>query len=121
MLFLVKDILDFSQIESRSFILNPEDCNVQQMIEECIDLFKFKANEKRINLHYTILGGGRDESLLPQIRTDQNRVKQIIINLVSNALKFTQKGSVHIAIELKQEKGYISISVSDTGVGMTRG
>jgi signal transduction histidine kinase len=62
MLFLVKDIMDFSQIESRSFILNLEECSIQQMVEECIDLFKFKANEKRINLHYTLSGGGRDQS-----------------------------------------------------------
>ena len=62
MLFLVNDILDFSQIESRSFILNLEECNIQLMVEECIDLFNFKANEKHINLHYTLLGGGRNES-----------------------------------------------------------
>jgi len=54
MLFLVKDILDFSQIESRSFILSYENFHLQDMIEECIDLFRFKATEKRIGLHYTI-------------------------------------------------------------------
>ena len=68
MLFLVNDILDFSQIESRSFILNLEKCNIQLMVEDCIDLFNFKANEKHINLHYTLLGGGRNESLLTLIR-----------------------------------------------------
>jgi signal transduction histidine kinase len=62
MLFLVNDILDFSQIESRSFILNLEECNIQLMVEECIDLFNFKANEKHIKLHYTLFGGGRNES-----------------------------------------------------------
>jgi signal transduction histidine kinase len=59
MLFLVKDILDFSQIESRSFILNYETCEIEPMIEECIDLFRFKAKEKRIALGYTIGKGPR--------------------------------------------------------------
>jgi signal transduction histidine kinase len=57
MLFLVKDILDFSQIESRSFILNKdEDCFVQNMLSECIDLFHLKAIEKGVYLGYSLCG-----------------------------------------------------------------
>jgi signal transduction histidine kinase len=74
MLFLVKDILDFSQIESRSFILNTnEECVVEDMLAECIDLFRFKANEKGVALSYVMAGGSgsnRDAFIKRKIRTD---------------------------------------------------
>ncbi len=94
MIYLVRDIMDFSQLESKSFILNITECKVISALEECINIFKFKANEKGLNL-------GLDyESLqlcLPnKLLIDENRLKQIIINLVSNAIKYTQEGQVTI-------------------------
>ncbi len=55
MLFLVRDILDFSQQEAKSFILNIQDIDISKCIQESIDLFRFKADEKRIGLSYKIL------------------------------------------------------------------
>jgi two-component system, sensor histidine kinase and response regulator len=94
MIYLIRDIMDFSQIESKSFILNISECKVIAALEECISMFKLKAVEKGINL-------GLDyESLhqcLPAILLiDENRLKQIIINLVSNAIKYTSVGHVII-------------------------
>jgi len=74
MLFLVKDILDFSQIESRSFILNTnEECVVEEMLAECIDLFRFKAKEKGVALCYNLIGGfivTKEPSVKKKVRTD---------------------------------------------------
>jgi len=74
MLFLVKDILDFSQIESRSFILNTnEECVVEDMLAECIDLFRFKANEKGVALSYVMVDGSDNnihDEVKRKVRTD---------------------------------------------------
>jgi signal transduction histidine kinase len=94
MLYLVRDIMDFSQLESKSFILNISECKIIAALEECISIFKLKANEKGIDLSldYESL-----HSCLPDILLiDENRLKQIIINLVSNAIKYTQVGHVII-------------------------
>ncbi|TNV83798.1 hypothetical protein FGO68_gene7484 [Halteria grandinella] len=111
MLSLVKDILDYSQIEAKSFILNPTNTNVKEILEECISIFKFKAKEKKIKLFL-------DTKAMPhQLFIDGSRLKQIIINLVSNAIKYTERGFVKIVTE--QNGSMLSIAVQDTGVGMT--
>lgn len=118
MIYLVRDIMDFSQLESKSFILNITECKVISALEECINIFKFKANEKGLNL-------GLDyESLqlcLPnKLLIDENRLKQIIINLVSNAIKYTQEGQVTIRGGIDRRLKNIQIIVQDSGVGMTK-
>jgi signal transduction histidine kinase len=94
MLFLVRDILDFAQIESESLILNLQFTSVSTLINECLEVLSFKASEKGILL--------TSENALPEIlsnvNTDANRVKQIIINLLSNAIKYTSRGFVKIQV-----------------------
>lgn len=102
MIYLVRDIMDFSQIESKSFILNISECKIISALEECISMFKFKAMEKGLNL-------GLDYEILHQclpdiILIDENRLKQIIINLVSNAIKYTQVGHVIIKGSIDRRK-----------------
>lgn len=94
MLFLVKDILDYSQIESHSLILNKGPVIVHQLIDECIGVLIFKANEKGLEL---TLSPSADNH--QTIITDANRVKQILINLLSNAIKYTQQGSVIVSLK----------------------
>jgi two-component system, sensor histidine kinase len=84
MLFLVKDILDYSQIESQSLILNKAPVQMHQLTDECMSALGFKAQEKGISLTLTA-----SEANYLTIVTDANRVKQIIINLLSNAIKYT--------------------------------
>ena len=87
MIYLVRDIMDFSQIESKSFILNNSECRIISALEECISMFKLKANEKGLNLK---LDYDSLYQCLPKVFIiDENRLKQIIINLVSNAIKYT--------------------------------
>lgn len=91
MLYLVKDILDFSQLEAKSFILNYSLVNVVKLLNDCIDVFTYKADDKGIQLLNNYYKRNIVE-LPTEINTDENRLKQIIINLVSNAIKYTEKG-----------------------------
>lgn len=89
MLYLVKDILDFSQIEARSFLLNFSQVNMLSLFQECLGMFSMKVQEKGIDLilDYDTVS---PSSLLPsELLIDGNRLKQIIINLLSNAIKYT--------------------------------
>ncbi len=118
MIYLVRDIMDFSQIESKSFILNISECKVIMALEECISMFKLKAQEKGINL---ALDHESLQQCLPDIlHIDENRLKQIIINLVSNAIKYTQVGHVIIKGSIDRRRKLIQIIVQDSGVGMTK-
>ena len=99
MLFLIKDIMDFSQLESNSLILNYTAVNIFSLLEECVSLLKFKADEKGIDLaisHHSTYWP-------PELFTDANRLKQIIINLLSNAIKYTMEGFVRIYPEIDIE------------------
>jgi signal transduction histidine kinase len=91
MLFLIKDFLDFSQLEANSLILNHQPVFLFKIINDCINVLRFKANEKGIQLNVENL----ESNMISKdsiIMTDENRVKQILINLISNAIKYTEEG-----------------------------
>jgi signal transduction histidine kinase len=71
MLFLVRDFLDFSQLEAKSLILDLQPCNIIQLIRECLDILRFKADQKGIGLNLNIHGG--DGNII--IVTDENRLR----------------------------------------------
>jgi signal transduction histidine kinase len=96
MLFLVNDILDFSQIEAKSLILNYSNVNLVEVIQECINVLKFKADEKGIVLKIRLEDEDPSQYWPPTLCTDENRFKQVLINLISNALKYTRHGHVII-------------------------
>ncbi|TNV74028.1 hypothetical protein FGO68_gene16903 [Halteria grandinella] len=112
MLSLVKDILDFSQLEAKSFILNPTLTNLSALLNQCTSIFKFKAKDKQIEL----LVDDSSVELYPQVIIDEGRVKQIIINLLSNAIKYTERGHVKLSAQIQDQM--ITIAIEDTGVGM---
>jgi two-component system, OmpR family, sensor kinase len=90
MQFLVRDILDFSQIEAKSLVLNMEKTDVLEVVRECIGILKFKADQHEIDLLVEY-----DVSSVPRwVETDAHRLMQIIINLLSNAIKYTRVGYV---------------------------
>jgi len=99
MLFLVRDFLDFSQLEAKSLILDLQPCNLIRLIRECLDVLRFKADQKGIALDLSY--PGLDGSLI--IVTDENRLRQILINLLSNAIKYTEKGSVKTEIRVNSQ------------------
>jgi signal transduction histidine kinase/CheY-like chemotaxis protein len=113
---IINDILDFSKIESGKMELEEKEFYLESCIEDVIDLFALKINEKNLDLFYVI-----SEDVPDILISDVIRLKQILINLVSNAIKFTDKGSIYIYVELLDKKDKIfdlKFSIYDTGIGI---
>lgn len=111
---IINDILDFSKIEAGEMPLKQSSFNLIQLVEEVIDLFKHTAQEQNIHLTYRL-----DPELNIFFIGDAVRVKQILTNLVNNAIKFTHQGGVSIHLKNALPKGLI-IEVQDTGVGLRK-
>ncbi|MDB5136954.1 MAG: response regulator, partial [Mucilaginibacter sp.] len=114
---VINDILDFSKIESGKMDIEEEDFDLRQSIEEIMDMFSQKAAEQRLDLIYQI-----DFNLPRFVIGDSLRLKQVIINLINNAIKFTSKGEVFIKVFLSQASSNgdmeIGFKVKDTGIGI---
>jgi len=114
---VINDILDFSKIESGKMDIEEEDFDLRQSIEEIMDMFSQKAAEQRLDLIYQV-----DFNLPRFVIGDSLRLKQVIINLINNAIKFTSQGEVFIKASLSQavstDELEITFSVKDTGIGI---
>lgn len=118
LLAMINDILDLSKIESGKMDVNIENVKIENISENIHDYFKHGTNQKNIDFKILI-----DDDLPSQISTDQQKVEQIIKNFMSNALKFTAKGSITLHFhttrdEYDKQKNTICISVIDTGIGI---
>ncbi|HEX9151324.1 MAG TPA: response regulator, partial [Flavobacterium sp.] len=117
---IVNDVLDFSKIESGKLELDIEEINLFKLTNQVIDLFKYQANQKKIDLTLHI-----DQNVPQYIFADSVRLKQVIVNLLSNAVKFTNFGEIRLDItEISQEDkrwSNIKFSVKDTGIGIKGG
>lgn len=117
---LINDILDLSKIEAGQLTISPEPTDVALLIQDIQHIFQQKAAQKGIRLR-VILGNGLPKALL----LDEVRLRQILFNLVGNALKFTEQGHVDIEVDCEavasvgnQQKVNLAIVVSDTGIGI---
>ena len=116
LLNVINDILDFSKIESGHMELEEKCFDLHKCTEDVIDLFASKANEQGIDLLYEI-----DHNLPERLIGDSFRLRQILINLINNALKFTHHGEVHISIKqqgIKDENIIVLFEIRDTGIGI---
>lgn len=116
LLSVINDILDFSKIESGNMELEKESFDLHKCIEDVVDLFAIKAAAKGIDLLYEI-----DYSIPQNLIGDSFRIRQILINLVSNALKFTNHGEVYLSLikeTMKNGQVGLLIEVKDTGIGI---
>lgn len=123
MLTLINDILDFSKIESGKLEIESQTFNLRSCIEESLDLVTPKASEKGLELAYLI-----DEQTYEVITGDVTRLRQVLVNLLTNAIKFTNAGEVVLSVTSKLkiseevetfEPLYeIIFSVKDTGIGI---
>lgn len=116
LLNVINDILDFSKIESGSLDLDAHEFNLGQAVEEVLDMFAGRVARSGLDLIYQIA-----EDVPPQLIADSLRLKQVLINLVGNAVKFTHQGEVFLDIKLKNkdaDKLQISFEVKDTGIGI---
>ncbi|HEX7410890.1 MAG TPA: response regulator [Bacteroidales bacterium] len=117
LLAIINDILDFSKIESGKMDIDESPFDLRLLIENVIELLAHRAYEKQLGIHYFI-----DPALQTNIIGDEARAKQVLINLVSNAIKFTGSGEIVITAEQLLDKGQemeICINVKDTGIGMS--
>lgn len=114
LLELINDILDMSKIEAGRVTLNPSDFNLIELLKEVEELFKIKANQKNIDLSFTIA-----KNVPAVIYADESKIKQVIINLIGNSLKFTSEGFVKVSVEkLKNHK--LQIKIKDSGKGILK-
>ncbi|HAL44628.1 MAG: hypothetical protein A2Y12_13360 [Planctomycetes bacterium GWF2_42_9] len=115
LLLLINDILDFSRIEAGRMKVEKTDCDVPELMANIELLMKPEAQQK--NLEFNIVCSPD----MPQmIRTDSIKVRQCLINLVSNAIKFTENGKIEFKAEprISDDKPFIEFTVSDTGIGI---
>ena len=113
MLHLINDTLDMSKIEAQKMDFEKSGFELQAFCEEIHDYASILASKKhlRFHIHYAF-------PLPAQLVSDRTRLKQVLINLCSNAIKFTDSGSVHIRISADHAAGQIHFAVSDTGIGI---
>ncbi|MHB8863292.1 MAG: PAS domain S-box protein, partial [Pirellulaceae bacterium] len=117
LLQLINDILDLSKIEVERLQLEQMDWPLQQVVEDVVTLLRVRANEKHLVLEVTYV-----EPLPSVIRTDPVRLRQILVNLVGNAIKFTDSGGVRIAVRwipAEDSRSKIRFEVVDTGIGIS--
>jgi signal transduction histidine kinase len=111
LLHLINDVLDMAKIESGKMNLNVEKFNLQEIIEEVTSITAPLASEKNLSLFVE-----PDSDHEVEINADKIRIRQVLINLINNAIKFTEKGK--IAIHVTREVNSVLISVKDTGLGI---
>ena len=110
LLQIINDLLDFSRIESGKLLLEEKSYSLRKVVEEVIAMQSLASQNKHVSLSFDVSDG------IPEvIKGDIVRVRQVITNLVSNAIKFTHEGSVRVSV--KREKDKVRIDVIDTGVG----
>jgi len=117
LLTLIDDILDFSKIEVGKLELHPEPCSVAQLVDGVNATFKHVASGRGLLFTRRI-----DPALWPAHLVDPSRLRQVLTNLVSNAIKFTAAGTVSLDVQVLEEKAArqsLRFSVQDTGIGMS--
>ena len=116
LLVIINDILDFTKIVAGKVLLEKIDYVFKDVINNCIKITRFKAEEKGILLTTEI-----DNSIHPVLCGDPVRLNQILINLIGNAVKFTEKGEVKVSVKLLKEDDAsvkLEFAVQDTGIGI---
>lgn len=116
LLVIINDILDYSKIESGSVEIEYYDYDLHKGVEDVLDLFASKACQQNIDLIYDI-----DHNISKFIKTDGLRLRQVLINLVGNAIKFTEKGEIFVkvsAINTDSAKQMLLFEIRDTGIGI---
>lgn len=118
LLQIINDILDISKLEAGKFDLDLEPTNLKEFSDDIKNFFEFQTKQKGIgfNLNY-------DDSINEFLLGDQNKIRQILINLIGNAIKFTDKGKVSLdvkEVESSDKIQTIRFEVTDTGIGITK-
>lgn len=116
LLELINDILDLSKIEAGKLELDPHECDLSGVIQGVVDMLYPTARQKGLNLSCNLADSTRKNCMI-----DDNRLRQVLVNLVSNAIKFTPSGEITITAELQEYPDATSrlrVQVQDTGIGI---
>ena len=111
LLALIDDILDFSKIEAGKIKLESRPFVLREIVEQSLDLLAPKAERKRLDLSYDIAGDAPEA-----VAGDPDRLRQVLVNLIGNAVKFTEEGSVRLRVEPRGRQ--LHFQVKDTGTGI---
>ena len=117
---VLDDVLDFSKIESGKLELENEPFSLREALEWSLGIYRKTALDKNVQLKLKIEEGTHD-----RLVGDATRLRQIVTNLISNAVKFTESGSIEVAVRIENESGHskscqLHASVSDTGIGIPK-
>ncbi|WP_316823375.1 response regulator [Pedobacter gandavensis] len=118
LLGVINDILDLSKIESGKFKINRSETDLSKTCKAVVNLLRIRAIEKELQLTMDL-----DSELPNLVMADSLRLNQILMNLIGNAIKFTNQGSVHLKTQIIDRKGnnlHIKFSVIDTGIGIAK-
>ncbi len=123
LLEIINDILDFSRIEAGKLLIDNTLFKLDELVEETIDILTLKAFEKKLEMLYRV-----DHDIPSQLMGDPVRIRQIIVNLLGNAIKFTREGEIYVSIRKESDvywqegKKYLNfvIQVKDTGIGIPK-
>nr|WP_294792883.1 response regulator [uncultured Mucilaginibacter sp.] len=117
LLSVIDDVLDISKIESGKMVLDSHEFSLRNCVEDLLAIFSVKLANSNVELLYKI-----DEQLPEYLLGDSMRLRQVLINLIGNAAKFTHQGEIFINVELKAAHGdkiELGFEVSDTGIGVS--
>jgi signal transduction histidine kinase len=111
LLGLINGLLDLAKIEAGKMELNIEEVNITDVTDEALELVRPHADEKGLQVRSLIPQG------LPNVWADRSRVRQVLANMLANAVKFTERGAVSVSAAAAE--GWVTVSVADTGVGIS--
>jgi TMAO reductase system sensor TorS len=115
LLEIINDILDFSKIEAGKLELETIEFGLREIIEETIEILGVRAQAKGLELKCVI-----ESSVPAAVRGDPVRLRQVLINLASNAIKFTESGEVAVRVRAVDSRGGLRFEVTDTGIGISQ-
>lgn len=117
LLSLINDVLDLSKLEAEHMNMNSTPTDMEALLEDLSKIFQFKASNKRLYLRLNIPHN------FPILLLDPLRIKQVLMNLMGNAIKFTNEGGVEVNVkfeETSKDEGSLFVSVKDTGAGISK-
>jgi PAS domain S-box-containing protein len=116
LLGLINDILDMSKIEAGRIELNPATFNLPRLLDDLASMFRLRAEAKALRFEMVV-----DGESAPYVLADEGKIRQALINLLGNAIKFTRHGQIrmHVTLRRKSDQLWMSAHVEDTGSGLT--
>lgn len=118
LLSIINDILDFSKIEANKMVIMPSEVDIRTLLQDLIQLFQRNADLKNLSLRMTV-----NPNVHSWYKVDPGRLRQILANLIGNAIKFTHQGNVHLHVEQVGGSGtsaQLRFAVTDTGMGISQ-